>query len=134
MFKCWLLAAADWSKISQSASKRSISFSDHWFLIGTVVAVGALGIGLYLWDKHRKRILTDEKNPKSLFFDLCRSHQLSRAERALLTQAAELKQLEQPALMFVDPQLLGSLAGARNPEAEGFRELLGKLFGKHSVE
>lgn len=42
-------------------------------------------------------------NPGALFRALCRAHQLGRFDRSLLKQLARAHQLEQPALLFVEP-------------------------------
>ncbi len=42
--------------------------------------------------------------PQGLFRELCRAHQLNRADRQLLKHLASLGQLEHPAMLFVQPE------------------------------
>ena len=134
MLKWWLTASNDLARSFSDYTRRSSSLTDNRFLIGVFLAIGLFWIGLYYWDKHRKQIRRDGHNPKSLFLELCRSHQLSRSERSLLLRVAEMKQLNQPTAIFIDPAILGSLAASSSSGAGEYKALLEKLFGEVRVE
>ena len=50
-------------------------------------------------------------------------------EQALLLKVADTKQLTQPALLFVDPAVLGSLDEPHGADARSYETLVKKLFG-----
>lgn len=128
----WLFAAVDLSAVSRGAqAKRSISLADNWFLIAAVLGIAAVWIGLYFWDKHRKRLKrASSSSPKSLFLELCQAHQLNRTERSRVAHVAAEKQLSHAGLVFVDPLLLQDFAQGDDPEHEEYALLLRKLFGQ----
>ena len=132
MWNYWLFAGADFGEISRSA-RDSGSMGDAWFVVAVLVAVVALGGGLYYWTQRRKIFLQKSNNPRSLFLELCHLHQLSRAERSLLLRAFEARQPSQPAIMFVDPNLLGAIKQSPSPDSQAYAALADKLFGADST-
>jgi hypothetical protein len=70
-----------------------------FLLVVILVAVGVSALARYLNDRERASF----ENPKALFAELCRAHQLDRASRHLLWQFARSQQLAQPAQLFVEP-------------------------------
>jgi hypothetical protein len=66
-----------------------------------------------------------------LYFELCDTHDLSRAERSLVTQLARNYQLPSSTFLFIDPTLLDRAAAAADPDAPRYEALRQKLFGSN---
>ena len=123
--------------ITIAASDRGFHYSSRdngsslfllMLLAGAVVAL-AIAV-LYFWNHLRTSAGgTSDRSIRVLFDDLCESHHLSRADRALLTALAEAFELQQPASLFVDPWSLDQAAAAADPDAPRYRALREKLFG-----
>lgn len=73
-----------------------------WLLLG--VLVGA-GVGFGGWIAIRVRRNSSSDNSRALFRELCRAHELSRAERRLLSGLAMHLRLKAPCLLFIDSNL-----------------------------
>jgi len=129
MFEWWLLANVEAFRAAARYMQRSASLSESWFTIAAVAAIIQFWLALVYWDRYRKQPVRQEDRPKSLFLELCRAHKLSRAERGLLSSIVDAKHLKQPAIVFVDPGVLGDPAGSSAPETRACAELAGKLFG-----
>lgn len=114
------------------SSYHSTTMSDNLFLISWMGLIVAFWVGLYYFDKWRKNRSGLVGSAKSLFLELCRTHGLSRKERSLLLRAAKLYQPLEPAVIFVDPQILARCEKAPSPEKEGYAGLSAKLFGNKS--
>jgi hypothetical protein len=105
------------------------SLQDNGILVVTVLAIALFWTGLYLWDRHRKSTVRLLTGPRGLFQELCQVHRLSPTDQALLSKAADRKQLDQPAVIFVDPRILSEFATSPHPEAADYARLSEKLFG-----
>jgi hypothetical protein len=94
---------------------------------GVVLAI----VGFYLWNQSRKsRDGRDkEASPEDILAELCKVHELTRAEQSLITLLARNTHLAQPACIFVDPWPLEQAAEAADPDASHYRALHEKLFG-----
>jgi len=75
-----------------------------WLLLGTL-AIGGGAFSLWLGLCYRRTHRND--NSRALFRELCRVHELSRAERRLLISLATRLQLKAPCLLFIDSNLWG---------------------------
>ncbi|HEX6985808.1 MAG TPA: hypothetical protein VF170_10540 [Planctomycetaceae bacterium] len=93
--------------------------------IVAVIAVAAFWAGIYFWDL-RRRSAPAPKGP-GLFGDLARVHRLSDADRELLRRATV--GLSNPAVAFVDPEVLDRYAFAHPADATGCDALRERLFG-----
>lgn len=73
-------------------------------------------------------------NPRLLFRDLCRSHQLSRSERQLLRRLARSYRLNQLALVFVEAERFNAdaLGPAWRDDQARLRALRDRLFADSS--
>jgi hypothetical protein len=70
------------------------------------IAAASLAIVVCLWFTSTYYSAERDRNrhsPWQLFADLCKAHKLSRRERYLLQQLAGLYQLDQPAMLFIEP-------------------------------
>ena len=124
-----LLARTDTSAVSRSV-RNSSSMDDVWFVAGALFAIAAFGAGLYYWDLYRKKFVRRGGNPKSLFLELCRAHQLSRPERDLLLRIAQAKRPGRPALLFVEREIFDKITQSRSAESHAVAALSDKLFGR----
>lgn len=104
---CWLLGqASNWRRMGDQFSGRGADLSTGELFL--VVAVFA-GAGLLLWllhwaaNRHEQRLR--KPNAAGLFRELCRSHSVSRMDRTTLRLLAEAAQLDQPAEIFLRPDL-----------------------------
>jgi hypothetical protein len=127
-----LIASVNIGEVSKSARSMS-SLSKNLELI-VWVAIGIVGLwaALHYWGRYRDRILRRGDSPQSLFLELCRVHRLSHPERTLLMQAATAAKLAEPAVAFVNPQVLGAIKGSVSADAQERRVLMEKLFGRES--
>ena len=118
--------------VQQSVSRhqqRSGALGSNWYLVAAVVCIGLFWFGLYLWDRHRKKHIAPVEDLDSLFGKLCQAHQLRRAQRFLLMEVAQNNQLNEPALLFVDPSLLHRAAKTNGAQQQELALLYAKLFG-----
>lgn len=124
-----LIVVGSIGRAASDYMSRSSSLKDSWFWIAVFGCIGAIWLALIYWDNYRRRLLRNSNNPKSLFFELCQAHRLDRKQRSLLMKAVQYRGLKQPALLFVDPELLGGLVGSGGAHAKQFAELRQRLFG-----
>lgn len=94
-----------------------------WWVFVAALVIAAFGVVASVLAKQDKRRLYN--SPKALFLDLCKAHELDRANRALLKQMAHAQKLNVPARLFLepdrfDPALLG-------PEMRSQREAVAAL-------
>lgn len=94
-----------WSDLGNRFSGRHAEL--HWSDIATLVGVIGGGLllvaALYLLQRYQQRRAFSNE-PRHLFQDLCRLHDLSRRERRLLSRLATACELPIPAALFVSPQ------------------------------
>ena len=80
-------------------------WSFGWASVASIATV-ALAIVVCLWiittylATERQR---NKHSPWRLFTDLCKAHKLSRRERRMVHRLAQELQLDQPAILFVEP-------------------------------
>jgi hypothetical protein len=125
-----LIASVDYGEVAKRSRSMS-SLSKNLELI-VLVAVGIAGLwaALHYWGRYRDRILGRAGSPQSLFLELCHVHRLSRPEKTLLMQAATAAKLADPAVAFINPQVLGAMKGSVSADAQERRVLIEKLFGR----
>jgi hypothetical protein len=81
-------------------------WSFGWSAVGLIGAASLLVIML-IWlaiRSYQARQRRERHSPWRLFSDLCRTHHLSRRHRHILKCLAVQYQLEQPAMLFVEPK------------------------------
>jgi len=99
-FDCWLLLAQVKAKQPKPGD-----WAFGWGTVG-MIAVVAAGIVLAIWVMTllvRYRSQRTIHSPWQLFQDLCAAQGLSHGERSLARQLARDLQLDQPAVLFVEP-------------------------------
>jgi hypothetical protein len=121
-----------WTLLADEELYRGRSGASQYMLL--LAAGGAIVlaiVGYYLWNtlvKQRDGRAIDA-TPGDLLAELCRVHELSRAEQALISAVARNNHVSQPASVFIDPELFDRAAGGNDPDAPSCRALRQKLFG-----
>ncbi len=96
--------------------------------VALALFVLALAVGFWLLSRvlakqdHRRR---PYNNPRRLFRELARAHQLTRAERGLLAELASSRGIEPAARIFVEPLAFG--AGEHSARLQRRRDQLAEL-------
>lgn len=84
-------------------------FPIPWVMIGILLAIAAV-IGIAIFAKMKldefKKLMPAQR--RQLFYELCKAHGLSRQEVKLLVGLARVHQLENWALLFVQPERFDS--------------------------
>ena len=106
--------------------------ADHSKLDATLLIVSVvvlIGVLIFMWILNRA--MTQQEgprlynDPKQLFRDLCRAHELTGGQRRLLLAIARSQKLQQPAMLFVEPDRLTAAQAAK--EFRRYKGTLGKL-------
>lgn len=124
----WLmLAANDYSRhASRYLQGTGTNSTLILFVIGFIVTFWIL---LVNWDKLLKLLVRDEHGTQSLFQELSQAHELSRSERSELQHVVKHQNLNEPALVFVDPRYIDKTVPSRkNPAA--LQAVRKRLFGE----
>lgn len=129
-----LTAAVNFVRAVRKHNTHSGSSGHGWFIFAAIVVIGLFWIGLYYWDRLRKQGKRQTDSSGSLFAELCTAHQLSRSERAILTQAARANRVEEPALLFVDPALSEQTLNTVATDPGQSQALAKQLFGGTPAE
>jgi len=107
-------------------------WSFGWAGVASIAAV-SLAIIVFLWTVTTYFAAQRDRNrnsPWQLFADLCKAHKLSRCERKLLYRLAQQHQLDQPAMLFVEPSCYNAEKVGPNSGTH-FDDLRRKLFSTH---
>jgi hypothetical protein len=105
--------------------------SQYLFLLAAVGGVILAIVGIYFWNTTRKLRMSreSEATPEDILAELCKMHELSRAEQSMVTAVARVERLSQPAAVFIDPGPLDRAAQAGDADASRYQALRQKLFG-----
>jgi hypothetical protein len=99
------ILAADASWWERVRRDPNTAFTVSELLIG-ISAIGAVVLVWWLWVKwQRFQERRKFESPWALFAELCQAHECSRQEVALLRAVARQHRLEQPAQLFLRPEL-----------------------------
>ena len=85
------------------SSRRTRLDSDDILTAIVVIALIALGVYLLAKVNARREKGRSFKSPRGLFRELCKVHDMCRAEKRLLKQIARWQRLSQPARLFLEP-------------------------------
>ena len=131
-----LRAQASNSPIAKPLEEVSESFragsQGIWIFVTFFIFLIALAAGLIYFDIYvRQRNKADLDNPRFLFIELVRAHELNRTEKQFLTDFADESNLEDPLPLFIEPEyFLTALDDERFRESyRTIAYLLKKLFG-----
>ena len=91
-------------------------------LLIAVVVLGSIWLGIYL---HKRYFCQPLLNPRKLFAQLCRAHQLTRTQRRSLDQLGEILKLPTPSVLMLDARLwqLEELLSSKRIDARKFEKL-----------
>lgn len=133
MLNQWIILATTLDQLTSATrylSRRSTSRETLIFILFAVVIATIWGT-LFLLDRVRKFHGDVPETVRSLFDELCAAHRLSQQEIVSLVDAAKECQLASAAPLFVQPEHLDWLSGEHRPQAEIYKGLREKLFGKN---
>ena len=123
----WFLLAGHTDEISRAFRNRSL-LQENWLLISASIVIGMAGLVLYLWENLQLQRRANSDTPQGLFYDLCKTHRLSRADINYLLKASEAHCHEQPAMVFIDPGILNSYISQAGSDARYYELLEERLF------
>ncbi|QDV21010.1 hypothetical protein Pan153_56920 [Gimesia panareensis] len=126
-FDFWLILAGHTDDVSRAFRNRGI-LQENWLLISATIVIGSVWLGLYLWENLQIQRKASADTPLGLFYDLCKTHRLSRTDISYLLKATDEHVQEQPALVFVDPGILHHYATDGGTDARYYEDLANKLF------
>ncbi|QDU53153.1 hypothetical protein [Gimesia panareensis] len=126
-FDFWLIFAGHTDDVSRAFRNRGI-LQENWLLISATIVIGSVWLGLYLWENLQIQRKASADTPLGLFYDLCKTHRLSRTDISYLLKATDEHAQEQPALVFVDPGILHHYATDGGTDARYYEDLAKKLF------
>ena len=101
----YFILAGRTDEISRAVRNRSILEENGLFISATLI-IGLIWLTLYVWENLQLRRKADADTPQGLFYDLCKSHRLSRTDINYLLKAASENYGDQPAMIFIDPEIL----------------------------
>ncbi|EDL61359.1 hypothetical protein [Gimesia maris] len=123
----WCLLAGHTDEISRAFRNRSL-LQENWLLISASIVIGMVWLVLYLWENLQLQRRANSDTPQGLFYDLCKTHRLSRADINYLLKASEAHCHEQPAMVFIDPGILNSYISQAGSDARYYELLEERLF------
>ena len=123
----WCLLAGHTDEISRAFRNRSL-LQENWLLISASIVIGMVWLVLYLWENLQLQRRANSDTPQGLFYDLCKTHRLSRADLNYLLKASEAHCHEQPAMVFIDPGILNSYISQAGSDARYYELLEERLF------
>ena len=123
-----LLARVELSDVARRSREIPDASSNLELIVWVAVAIAMLWAAINYWSRFRDRFLRQSDSPKSLFLELCRVHRLDRAEKSFLLAAVEAARLSEPAVVFINPDILAS-----TEDAQQGRALAEKLFGQNET-
>ena len=128
MIQAWLIANVNVSRAVQRRSDNWSSLEHNLPLIYGLLTIATFWTCLFIWDTLRDRKQHRRQNPPELFRQLCRTHQLDRAQQKLLWSIA--RDLPQPTVIFVQPQQLDEFAERDDSSTAMVAALKQQLFGQ----
>ena len=123
----FFILAGHTDDVSRAFRNRGM-LQENWILITATLLIGSIWLALYLWENFQLRRKANADTPQGLFYDLCKTHRLSRADIAYLLKAAQAHYREQPAMVFVDPGILNAYIKEVSTDAKYYELLAEKLF------
>ncbi|QDT45268.1 hypothetical protein Pan241w_53880 [Gimesia alba] len=125
----YLILAGHTNDVSRAFRNRGM-LQENWLLVTATLLIGSIWLTLYLWENFQLRRKANADTPQGLFYDLCKTHRLSRTDITYLLKAAQAHYRDQPAMVFVDPGILNAYIKEVSSDAKYYELLADKLF-KH---
>lgn len=110
--------------------RNSLSLESNWTWLVAFVSIALLWIGLFFWDKHSRPARSPAARAGSLFIELCETHGLTPQQRSSLLAATKKDHLAEPAVVFIDPRIVGRLAESESNDTGAYAALHQRLFGE----
>ena len=126
-FNCIL--AGHTQEISRAFHSRGM-LQENWLLISVSIIIGTVWLALYLWEKLQLQRKANADTPHGLFYDLCQSHRLSRTDSSYLLKAVSESYPDQPAMIFIDPDILKAYLNHAGTDMKYYQTLSERLFNK----
>jgi len=123
----WFLLAGHTDEVSRAFRNRSL-LQENWLLISATIVIGSVWLILYLWENMQLQRKANSDTPQGLFYDLCKTHRLSRTDINYLLKASETHCQEQPAMVFMDPGIINSYINQAGTDARYYELLEERLF------
>ncbi|QDT93833.1 hypothetical protein [Gimesia algae] len=125
----WFLLAGHTDEVSRAFRNRSL-LQENWLLISGTIVIGVVWLVLYLWENLQLQRKANTDTPQGLFYDLCKTHRLNRADINYLLRASTTHCQEQPAMVFIDPAILHACTSQAGADARYYELLEERLFRK----
>ncbi len=124
----YFILAGHTNEISRAFRSRGM-LQENWLLISVAIVIGIVWGVLYFWEKFQLQRKSAADTPHGLFYDLCKSHRLSRTDTSCLLKAASENNADQPAMVFIDPTILDTFQKNAGTDLKYYKTLAEKLFG-----
>ncbi|WP_298869324.1 hypothetical protein [uncultured Gimesia sp.] len=123
------ILAGHTNEISEAFRNRSL-LQENWLLISATIVIGMVWVSLYLWENYQVRRKAMKDTPQGLFYDLCKTNRLGRADINYLLKATTEHYGDQPAMIFIDPQILKNYISEASSDTRYYEKLAQRLFQK----
>lgn len=125
----YFILAGHTNEISRAFRSRGM-LQENWLFISIAIVIGIVWGSLYFWEKIQLQRKATADTPHGLFYDLCKTHRLSRTDSNCLLKAASEKNADQPAMVFIDPNILETFQKNAGNELKYYKTLAERLFDK----
>jgi hypothetical protein len=117
-----------WSEFLRWASSPSVG---HWLALASLVFALIAAVWGALWWSERRAAASEpgDAEPETLWKLLCVAHGVTGLEAERLVMLARHAKLADPAILFVDPQVLERAATKGDAQARDFARLGRQVFG-----
>lgn len=122
----YLFATNPFSGVSRYLSRSSSTTASATFV---VVVIGVITLWIVLSFRSNTRARGGGSAKKTLFEELASVHNLDRSQCRLLTRVVDAARVQPPALVFVDPDIIGRFACTPIPEADQLAKIADTIFG-----
>lgn len=122
-----LILAGHTDEISRAFRNRSI-LEENWLLISATLIIGTIWLTLYVWENLQIRRKAIADTPQGLFYDLCKAHRLNRTDINYLLKATSDNYHDQPAMIFIDPQIISAFSSEVSTDSKYYKILAKRLF------
>ncbi|MFH1301670.1 MAG: hypothetical protein ABIK07_11470 [Planctomycetota bacterium] len=123
----YLILAGRTDEISRAVRNRTI-LEENWLFISATLVIGLIWLTLYVWENLQIRRKAVADTPQGLFYDLCKTHRLSRTDINYLLKAASEHYDHQPAMVFIDVNILHTYAREAITDSKYYELLAERLF------
>ncbi|MFK7776500.1 MAG: hypothetical protein QM501_00075 [Gimesia sp.] len=123
------ILAGHTNEISEAFRNRSL-LRENWLLVAVALIIGTIWVSLYMWENFQVQRKSLRDTPQGLFYQLCKTNRLSRTDINYLRNATSERFNDQPAMVFIDPQILKNHSSEASSDNKYYEELANRLFQK----